>query len=67
MYEIYYWAYSPRFLCGFDVREDAEKALNDLKRKYPESRIWMSEGRPLKSYDEWKDRMGVCIPAYEED
>jgi len=65
MYRLCYWAWSEQVLCYFDKYADCKKALEILKVKYPNSKIWMNKITTIGSIEEFYDMFNGEIPAYE--
>jgi hypothetical protein len=65
IYNIFYWAYQPIILCSFLGLDEAMKALKDLNKRYPDSKIYI-EPASIMSYDEFLVKTGAKIQAYEQ-
>lgn len=64
MYKICYQAFAPQSLAYFNDYNDCKKALDILKEKYPDAKIWMHSVTPV-CFDEFMDKTGGLIDRYE--
>lgn len=66
MYNLFYWAYSPKLMCTFSNYADCKRALSELQNKYPTAKIWYEPVRTINSYEEWFDRFNGTISEYKK-
>lgn len=67
MHKLYYQYFQPKLLCAFQDWRDAKKARDVLRKRYPESKIWIESNSdaPMLSFEEFMARREGKIWDYE--
>ena len=64
MYNLYYWKYTSKLMCTFLNYDDCKMALEILKKKHPNAKIWYEPVISINSYKEWCDKFNEGNDIY---